>query len=235
MIFPRRPLGPWAWFAIFALALTALVLWLASGAGRLPDDRVSGAQMVQGVLLAALIGAGLVQGRRIGFRGAAGAALAWLAVGAALVLAYSYRYQAQDAWRRITGEIVPDQVHAGAGRLTVRRAADGHFYMRARVDGVEVRFLIDTGAGETVLDPRDAVRIGLDPARLRFTQSFQTANGIVRGAPVMLRSFEVGPLHLTNVRASVNAVPLGTSLLGVSTLGRFLRWHVANDTLTLEY
>lgn len=231
---PRSP-GLWIWFVILAGALTALVLWLAADNGGIPDDHAVGPRIVHGVLLAALIGAVLIHGRRIGFRGALGAAFAWLALGAVLMLGYSFRFELARTWDRITGELVPDRASTGEGEISVRRAADGHFYVRAQVNGAEVRFLVDTGASATVLDPRDAARAGFDPARLSFTQSFRTANGIVRGAPVVLESLVIGPVRLSDVRASVNEMPLGTSLLGVSVLERFRTWRVEDGTLTLAY
>ncbi|MDX1484321.1 MAG: TIGR02281 family clan AA aspartic protease [Alphaproteobacteria bacterium] len=230
--------GPtsWLWFAILAGALTALVLWLASSRGGLPDDAEGGSRIIHGIVLAALIAAGLIHGRRIGFKGALGAAFAWLAIGAALVLGYSYRFELGHAWQRIAGEVVPDAaMQTGARSLTVRRAADGHFYITAAVNGTSIRFLVDTGASTTVLGPREAKRIGIDPARLDFTERFRTANGLVRGAPVTLPSLTIGPVRLTNVRASVNEVPLGASLLGISTLKRFRTWTVEGDRLTLGY
>jgi aspartyl protease family protein len=231
---PRR-LGPFAWFVILAIALGALVAWLAASTGDLPDAHAGGPQLVHGVALAALIGAGLIHGRRLGFKGALGAAFAWLAIGAGLVLAYSYRFEAARAWNRIASELVPGRAITTHGTLTVRRAADGHFYIRTRVNGVDIRFLVDTGATSTVLDPRDAARVGLDPRRLSFSQTFRTANGIVRGAPVTLARVEIGQVMLRDVRASVNEVGLGSSLLGISTLERFRRWRVEDGTLTLEY
>ena len=232
----RRPLGPWAWFLVLLALLGALVAWLASGAARLPDDDAVSARLVHGVVLAAVIGAGIIHGRRIGFRGALGAAFAWLAIGAGLVLVYSYRFELEGAWQRIAGELVPDRAMVAEGRaLSFRRAADGHFYVAAAVNGAAIRFLVDTGASTTVLDPRDAARAGLDPAGLAYTQRFRTASGMVAGAPVTLERVEIGPVVLRDVRASVNAVPLGTSLLGISTLAEFRRWRVEDDTLVLEY
>jgi len=157
------------------------------------------------------------------------------ALGAALVLAYSYRFEAERAWNRVAAELVPDRIRAMQGAIRVQRAADGHFYMRALVNNVEVRFLVDTGATTTVLDPRDAVRVGLDPRKLSFNESFRTANGIVRGARVSLAQVAFGPVEFRDVRASVNGAPLGTSLLGISTLARFRAWRVEDGTLTLEY
>ncbi len=233
-----RGRGPtsWIWFVVFAGALTALVLWLAADRGGLPDDAAGGSRIIQGVVLAALIAAGLVHGRRIGFKGALGAAFAWLAIGALLVLGYSYRFEAKRAWQRVSGEIVPDHPTAtGARSIQVRRADNGHFYIRARINGATIRFLVDTGATTTVLDPRDAVRAGIDPSRLVFNQRFRTANGIVRGAAVMLPRLTIGPMTLRNVRASVNEVALSDSLLGISTLARFKSWKVSDGRLTLSY
>ncbi|MCZ6885803.1 MAG: TIGR02281 family clan AA aspartic protease, partial [Alphaproteobacteria bacterium] len=76
---------------------------------------------------------------------------------------------------------------------------------------------------------------GIDPSRLVFNQRFRTANGIVRGAAVMLPRLTIGPMTLRNVRASVNEVALSDSLLGISTLARFKSWKVEDDRLTLSY
>lgn len=230
-----RFLGPWAWFFILLAARGGLLAWLASGSGRLPDDHAEGARLLQGVLLAALIGAGVIHGRHMGLKTTLGAAFIWLALGAGLVLAYSYRFEAERVWNHLAAELVPDRIRTAQGAIRVRRADDGHFYMRALVNGVEVRFLVDTGATTTVLDPRDAARVGFDPGQLSFSETFRTANGTVRGARVSLAQVELGPVTLRDVRASVNGAPLGTSLLGISTLERFRAWRVEDGTLTLEY
>ncbi len=230
--------GPqgWIWFAVLAGGLTALVIWLASEHGGLPESDAGMANIVRGVGFAALLGAGIIHGRRFGFRGAIGAAFAWLAIGAGLMLAYSYRFEATRAWERIAGELVPGApTRMGERVMAVRRAADGHFYVNAEVNGAAIRFLVDTGASATVLDPRDAVKAGLDPATLSFSQRFRTANGTVMGAPVTIDTVRIGEAEFQGVRASVNAVPLGTSLMGISTLGLFRTWRVEDDRLTFVY
>ena len=58
---------------------------------------------------------------------------------------------------------------------------------------------------------------------------------MVRGAPVTLARLTLGPVQFRNVRASVNEVPLGGPLLGISTLALFKSWKVENDRLTLSY
>jgi aspartyl protease family protein len=55
----------------------------------------------------------------------------------------------------------------------------------------------------------------------------------VRGAPVRLARVAVGPIALTDVRASVNGAAMETSLLGMSFLARLSSWRVEGDRLTL--
>ena len=91
----------------------------------------------------------------------------------------------------------------------VQPRAGGHYVVEAMVNGAPVTFLVDTGASDIVLTMADAERLGFHPATLRFTQRFATANGEVRGAPVVLREIRVGQFSLFDVPASVNEAPLG--------------------------
>ncbi len=85
-----------------------------------------------------------------------------------------------------------------------------------------------------MLSPADARRLGFDLGRLAFTEYYATANGTVRGAPIRLDEIVVGPIRLTNLRASVNEAAMDTSLLGMSFLNRLDSYEVRGDTLTLR-
>ncbi|RYD19717.1 MAG: TIGR02281 family clan AA aspartic protease, partial [Lysobacteraceae bacterium] len=50
--------------------------------------------------------------------------------------------------------------HSPALNRRFSRASDGLFYVVGRVNGVKVRFLLDTGATMVVLTPADAARVG---------------------------------------------------------------------------
>lgn len=233
---PKRPVGPWTWFFLLLAATAALVSWLAADGGLARIDGDDGPRLMQGLLLAALIGAGVIHGRRLNWRGKLGAAFAWLAIGAALVLAYSFRFEAQDAWHRIAGEVAPGRaMMAGERTMTIRRANDGHFYAEALVNGVPVRFLIDSGATATVLSPRDAQRTGFNLQRLSYYQRLNTANGVVRAAPVTAARIDFGPIGFSDAKMLVTGAPLNVSLLGINTLNRFKSWRVERDTMTIEY
>lgn len=229
-------LGPWGWFVLFVALTGGLIIWVASETGTTPRGDAEWARILRGIGFAALVGAGLIHGRRIGLTHAVGAAFFWVALGAALVLGYSYRFELSRAWDRLTGEINPSSVRVTSpGTLTVRQSEDGHFYVVAQVNGATVRFLVDTGASTTVLDPDDARRAGFDPVALSYTRIYRTANGTVSGAPVRIANLKIGPVRLTGVRASVNRVALGTSLLGISTLDRFRGWRVEDGRLMLQF
>lgn len=130
---------------------------------------------------------------------------------------------------------VDAQAAPGWNRITVPAGPNGHFLLEARVNGVPVTFLVDSGASAVVLSPEDARRVGLEPGRLAFSRRFQTANGVVRAAPVTLRELRIGQLALPRLEAVVNETPIGVSLLGTSFLGRLAGWKVEGGKLHLEW
>ena len=110
----------------------------------------------------------------------------WVLIFAMVVIAYGFRDVLRD-------ELLPaSMVSHPDGSIELRRASDGHFHAEALVNGVPVRFLVDTGASEVVLSAADAVRVGIDPASLSFIGRARTANGVVATAPVRLARVELG-------------------------------------------
>jgi aspartyl protease family protein len=104
----------------------------------------------------------------------------------------------------------------------------------ARVNGTYVTFLVDTGATDVVLSPLDAQRIGFDPKDLRFTQRAETANGVVRAAPVTLDEVALGSIVVDHLPASVNEASMSQSLLGMRFLNQLRSWRVEGQTLILQ-
>jgi len=111
---------------------------------------------------------------------------------------------------------------------------DGHFRVDAMVNGVSVRFLVDTGASIVVLNPADAQHIGLDLDRLAYTDSAETANGKVSAAPITIQEILIGPIRLTDVAGAVDRQNTMTSLLGMSFLSRLQGYEVNSGELTLH-
>ncbi len=163
----------------------------------------------------------------------------WVLIAVALVVLYTYRASVLDVAAPVLSELTPSHVVEVVGpdgerQLVIRRANDGHFKVDAEVNGVPIRFLIDTGATTTVLTTSDARRAGIDTASLTFDRAVQTANGLAFFARTWLNSLAIGPYRLGSV--PVGVMPTGamdTSLLGMSTINRFSSWRVEGDRMVL--
>lgn len=137
-------------------------------------------------------------------------------------------------WPMIRQTLSPHQSSDGQGRIAVPLGPDGHYHLRATLDGVPIRFVVDTGASDIVLSPRDARKLGINPDNLAYIHTAQTAGGPVRTAPVVITDFVLETIHDKNVPASVIETEMGTSLLGMSYLSRFARLSIEGDKLVME-
>ena len=122
----------------------------------------------------------------------------------------------------------------GAGAATVSLTADarGHFLATGTVNGISMRFLVDTGATSVALPLEEAKRAGVN--YLAGTRGrVQTANGIANVYLVKLDAVRLGDITVNNVDAVViEGDKLGIALLGMSFLNR-MEMKRAGDTLTL--
>lgn len=137
-------------------------------------------------------------------------------------------------WKDISSSIAPRQSVMQTGAIEVPRASDGHFYLTLEVNGVPIRFVVDTGASAIVLSQDDAIRAGIDTGDLIFSGRANTANGRVETAPTRLDTLSLSGILDENVRVIVNAGDMQGSLLGMSYLNRFSRLQIADGTLILE-
>lgn len=135
-------------------------------------------------------------------------------------------------WDDVTRQVAPRESVMADGRVEIPVAPDGHYYVTALVNGEKLRFVVDTGASDIVLTADDARRLGFDPGTLAFAGRAQTANGMVRTAPVTLDEVTLAGFRDTRVPAVVNAGDLDTSLLGMRYLSRY-RITLAGDRMTL--
>ena len=124
-------------------------------------------------------------------------------------------------------------------RTATTMAADerGHFVVNGAINGVHVRFLVDTGATDVALSSEDARRLGID---YRAGKPALTVVADGRRIPtyrVKLDSVTVGDLTLLNVEGSVQeGRGMGYVLLGMTFLGRTeMRREGSNLTLTKRY
>ena len=104
--------------------------------------------------------------------------------------------------------------HPGAGtEVVIARSSDHHYYTDAKVNGRQVHFMIDTGAGETALTEADAQQLGFAVDPNRYEVIGDGASGMVRGQYVQLKSIDVGGIRQSDAKAVVVAGAT-VSLLG---------------------
>lgn len=144
---------------------------------------------------------------------------------------YLYR---SDFSERFMAAIDPASVSTTSQGLVINRGQDGHFWLRAHLNGAEVMMMVDTGASNVVLSPMDARRIGINLGDLRFDGMASTANGNVRFARTRVGHFAIGDAVFEDVTVTVNGADMSGSLMGMSILNRFASFEFRGDTLILR-
>ncbi len=160
----------------------------------------------------------------------------WALIFLVLLGAYSYRHELEGIKNRMIATLIPAHgLQQSSDSMQFQMAADGHFHVRAHVNGIAVPFLVDTGASHIVLSLRAAQRIGFDLSKQKFDRIYETANGRVRGSSVRLDSLRIGDLSLTNIKASINEAQMSESLMGMTFFKYLKRYEFNGDTLTLYW
>lgn len=127
---------------------------------------------------------------------------------------------------------LPAQVVSGREtRVPIGR--DGHFWIRAQVNGVPHRFLVDTGATLTAIPPSLAARAGAEAQPMRDPVLLRTANGTVPARLVTIRELRFGNVAARDLDVVVAPGMEATSVLGMNFLSRLASWRVEGDTLIL--
>ena len=116
--------------------------------------------------------------------------------------------------------------------LRVRMSPDGHFWVKASINGVSRRLLIDSGATVTALsaDTARAARVdtgmGLAPVVLR------TANGATPAETGTIDELRVGNIVARDLKM-VTAPGLDLDVIGMNFLSELESWRVEGQTLVL--
>lgn len=184
------------------------------------------AAMVLGVLGSILIGRIPALGRLL--RG--GSTIALMAI---LVLVVVQLSRLDPRFSMAMPQIgLPEQVVEG-GETRIPIAADGHYWLRAQVNGRDVTFLVDTGATITAVSTETAELAGLEPRAAALPVRMQTANG-----PVAAEMTAIDDLRFGNVAArgldAIIAPGLGsTNVLGMNLLSRLASVRIEGGELIL--
>ncbi len=229
----------WVLLLLAAAGVAALVVLLAPSFG---FDMSAGGpvRLVYFVVLLLFVGSALV-GHGMRRREVVRGILGWVVIFVVLIGAYAYRIELVGVGGRLLGVLVPGMpisgefAGQGSGSVVIVRNGDGHFAVRAGVDGVQMMLLVDTGASLVTLTPADAAAIGIDTAGLDFGMPIETANGMIHAAPITIHRLTIGTIARDDIKALV-APPgaLQQSLLGLSFLNSLSGYSISGDRLVLK-
>ncbi len=196
-----------------------------------PED---GGSLIWGVVMTVLLVSSLAA-RRLPLSQIMKMILGWVAIFAALFAVFSFRNELGYVWQRVTSDIsgtANQRLEGSTLRLT--RKDDGHFWVRTRVNGKTVDFLVDSGASVTSISTRTADEVGVEYDRGSIPVILETANGRARAWRGEIASFDVGGIRSENHFVLIGEALGDTNLLGMNFLEQLKSWGVEGDEMILE-
>lgn len=163
--------------------------------------------------------------RRIPIRQTMRMALIWIGIFGAMFLIIAQR-------DRLTGWWPSSKVSAGTARIPI--GPDGHYWANVRINGIERRMMIDSGATTTALSVATARAAGLDLTQSPFGSLIDTANGPATADHVTVAKLGIGSVILDDVGADVSPAFGDQDIIGMNVLSRLHAWRVEQGVLTLN-
>ena len=182
------------------------------------------------LLMAAMLVLGALMTRREPAARLITMALAWIAIFGAGFVMFTFRDNLGWVAQRLKAEAVGTPVTEGR-ETRIPMAIDGHFWVDARLNGREVKFLVDSGATTTTIDRRTAKLAGVEVSSGRH-QYVRTGNGVIRVASGRADELTVGPIVRRDVALEV-ADNDDLNVLGMNYLSTLRRWSVEGRWLVL--
>jgi aspartyl protease family protein len=140
-------------------------------------------------------------------------------------------YQPQLAG--VMGSLGLDKQEVVGREVRIRMSGDGHFWARAKLNGVERRMLIDSGATMTTISPKTAATAGVEASAGLAPILLRTANGVTKAETGTLEEMRLGPITARDLKIVV-APGLGdVDVIGMNFLSKLQSWRVEGRTLVL--
>jgi aspartyl protease family protein len=193
---------------------------------------VTNSLMLGGVylLMAVMLVLGTLMSRREPLARLMTASLAWIAIFAGGFVVFTFRDDLTYVTQRLKSEATGAPVIQGE-EIRIPMAIDGHFWVDGRVNGEEVKFLVDSGATMTTVGRETAAKVGMQVSPQR-NQVVRTGNGLIHVATGTANTLTVGSIERDNVMVHV-ADDEDLNVLGMNFLSSLQRWGVEGRWLIL--
>jgi aspartyl protease family protein len=156
--------------------------------------------------------------------------LAWVAIFAGGFILFTFRDDFGWVAQRLKAEAIGTPVLQGR-ETRIPMAIDGHFWVEGKINGENVKFLVDSGATMTTIDRETALKAGVSVSPQR-DQFVRTGNGIIRVSSGRAGELKVGGIVRRDIGLQV-ADNDNLNVLGMNFLSSLSRWGVEGRWLVL--
>ena len=182
------------------------------------------------ILMAVMLVLGSLMARREPIAKMLTMALAWIAIFAAGFVLFTFRDDFGWVAQRLRAEATGQPVEQG-NQIRIPMAIDGHFWVDGQLNGMRVKFLVDSGATMTTIGRDTANRTGIEVSPTP-DQIVRTGNGLIKVSSGRARSLQIGSIERSDVGVHV-ADNDDLNVLGMNFLSSLERWGVEGRWLVL--
>lgn len=134
---------------------------------------------------------------------------------------------------RVTASLGLDKQEVVGEEVRIPMGRDGHFWAKVRLNGVEKRMLVDSGATVTALSEATAAEAGVAADAKLVPLLMKTANGTVRADAGTLDRLTIGAIEARGLKVVISPGLGDTDILGMNFLSELRSWRVEDRTLIL--
>lgn len=156
--------------------------------------------------------------------------LAWVAIFGVGFILFSFRSEFSGLGQRLKAEAMGSPIQDGE-QVRIPIADDGHFWVSAKLNGRDVRFMVDSGASITTVSRDTAVAAGMPIGNEHVIVN--TANGPARATKGYAGRLQIGSIARTDFPVDINEND-DTNLLGMNFLSTLQSWRVESTYLVLQ-
>ena len=158
----------------------------------------------------------------------------WVLIFLAAFVAFTLKDDFMALGNRVMAEARGEgQVVRVGSELRIRKSDDGHFWVDGRLNGENVRFLVDSGATTTSISEQTARRAHIEAAD-GFPVMVDTANGVVTARRGVAERLAIGTIERRNMTVFVAEAFGPTDVLGMNFLSSLSGWSVQGQWLVLK-